>query len=71
MVLSLIGVVIGVAGSLAATPLLAEFLYGVKAHDMMTIALVSSLLLAVTFVASYVPARHATKIDPMQTLRHE
>jgi len=71
MVLSLIGVVIGVAGSLAATPLLAEFLYGVKAHDMLTIALVSSLLMAVTFVASYVPARHATKIDPMQTLRHE
>jgi putative ABC transport system permease protein len=70
MVLSLIGVVIGVAGSLAATPLLADFLYGVKAHDMLTIALVSSLLMAVTFVASYVPARRATKIDPMQT-RHE
>jgi predicted permease len=71
MVLSLIGVMIGVAGSLAATPLLAEFLYGVKAHDMLTLVLVSSLLMAVTFVASYVPARHATKIDPMRTLRHE
>lgn len=71
MVLSLIGVVIGVAGSLAATPLLAKFLYGVKAHDMLTLVLVSSLLMAVTFVASYVPARHATKIDPMRTLRHE
>jgi putative ABC transport system permease protein len=71
MVLSLIGVAIGVAGSLAATPLLAKFLYGVKAHDMLTLVLVSSLLMAVTFVASYVPARHATKIDPMRTLRHE
>jgi putative ABC transport system permease protein len=71
MVLSFIGVVIGVAGSFAATPLLAEFLYGVKAHDMLTLVLVSSLLMAVAFVASYVPARHATKIDPMQTLRHE
>jgi putative ABC transport system permease protein len=71
MVLSLIGVMIGVAGSFAATPLLAKFLYGVKAHDMLTLVLVSSLLMAVTFVASYVPARHATKIDPMQTLRHE
>jgi putative ABC transport system permease protein len=71
MVLSFIGVVIGVAGSFAATPLLAEFLYGVKAHDMLTLFLVSSLLMAVAFVASYVPARHATKIDPMQTLRHE
>jgi ABC-type antimicrobial peptide transport system permease subunit len=71
MVLSLIGVVIGVAGSFAATPLLAEFLYGVKAHDMLTLVLVSSLLMAVAFVASCVPARHATKIDPMRTLRHE
>jgi len=71
MMLSLIGVLIGVAGSFAATPLLAEFLYGVKAHDMLTLVLVSSLLMAVTFVAGYVPARQATKIDPMRTLRHE
>jgi putative ABC transport system permease protein len=71
MVLSLIGVVIGVAGWFVATPLLAKFLYGVKAHDILTLVLVSSFLMAVTFIASYVPARHATKIDPMQTLRHE
>lgn len=71
MVLSLIGVAIGLAGSFAATPLLADFLYGVKSHDFMTIAMVSSLLVAITFLASYVPARHATKIDPMRTLRHE
>jgi putative ABC transport system permease protein len=71
MVLSLIGVAIGLAVSLAATPLLAELLYGVKAHDALTLVLVSSLLMAVTFVASYVPARQATKIDPMRTLRHE
>ena len=71
MVLSLIGVMIGVAGSFAATPLLANFLYGVKAHDLLTLVLVSSVLMAVTFVASYVPARHATKNDPMQALRHE
>lgn len=71
MLLSLVGVVIGVAGSFAATPLLSRFLYGVKAHDLLTLVLVSSLLMAVTFVASYVPARHATKIDPMQALRHE
>ena len=51
--------------------MLANFLYGVKAHDMLTLVLVSSALMAVTFVASYIPARHATKIDPMQTLRHE
>jgi len=71
MVLSFIGVGIGVASSFAVTPLLAGFLYGVKAHDMLTVVLVSLLLMAVTFVASYVPARQATKIDPMRTLRHE
>jgi ABC-type antimicrobial peptide transport system permease subunit len=70
-VLSLIGVAIGVVGSFAATPLLAEFLYGVKAHDMLTLVLVSSVLMAVTLLASYIPARHATKIDPMRTLRQE
>jgi putative ABC transport system permease protein len=71
MVLAFIGVGIGVASSFAATPLLAEFLYGVKAHDMLTIVLVSLLLMVVVFVASYVPARHATQIDPMRTLRHD
>jgi putative ABC transport system permease protein len=71
MTLALIGVGIGLAGSFAATPILADFLYGVKSHDMLTLILVSSLLMVVTFVASYVPARHATKIDPMRTLRHE
>jgi putative ABC transport system permease protein len=71
MLLSLIGVAIGLAGSFAATPLLADFLYGVKSHDFPTLAMVSSLLVAVTFFASFLPARHATKIDPMRTLRHE
>ncbi len=71
MVLSLIGVAIGLAGSFAATPLLAELLYGVKAYDVPTLVLVSALLMAVTFGASYVPARRATKIDPMRTLRQE
>jgi putative ABC transport system permease protein len=71
MMLSVIGVIIGVAASFAAAPLLAEFLYGVKPHDPLTLVLVSSLLIAVTFLASYIPARHATLIDPMETLRHD
>lgn len=71
VVLSLVGVMIGVAGSFAATPFLAKFLYGVRAHDPLTLILVSLLLMAVTSVASYVPALNATKIDPMQALRHE
>ncbi len=71
MMLSLVAVVIGIVASFAAAPLLAEFLYGVKPHDVLTLALVSSLLMAVTLLASYIPARHATHIDPAETLRHE
>jgi predicted permease len=71
MMLSCLGVMIGVAASFAAAPLLARFLYGVNPHDVLTLVLVSSLLIAVTFFASYIPARRATGIDPMETLRHE
>jgi putative ABC transport system permease protein len=71
MLLSLIGIAIGIIASFAATPLLSNFLYGVKAHDLWTLVLVSLLLMVVTLVASYLPARHATQIDPMRTLRHE
>jgi putative ABC transport system permease protein len=71
MTLSVLGVILGVAASFAAAPLLAEFLYGVKPHDVLTLALVSLLLIAVSFLASYIPARRATLIDPMETLRHD
>jgi len=71
MTLSFLGVMIGVAVSFAAVPLLARFLYGVKPHDVLTLILVSSLLIAVTFFASYIPARHATAINPLETLRHD
>jgi len=71
LALSFLGVAIGLVASFATTPLLADFLYGVKAHDPLTLVLVSSLLTAITFFASYVPARRVTNIDPMQTLRHE
>jgi len=71
MALCVTGVAIGLIVSFAATPLVSKFLYGVKPNDLLTYVLVSSILITVTFFASYVPARHATKIDPMQTLRHE
>ena len=71
MTLSVLGVIIGVAASFAAVPLLAEFLYGVKPHDVLTTVLVSALLIVVTFFASYIPASHATAIDPIETLRHD
>jgi putative ABC transport system permease protein len=71
MTLSVLGVIFGVAASFVAAPLLAEFLYGVKPHDVLTLILVSSLLIAVSFLASYIPARRATLINPMETLRHD
>jgi putative ABC transport system permease protein len=71
MVFALIGVVIGLAASFVATPFLADFLFGVKPHDVTTLAVVSAVLMGVAFLASYIPAHHATKIDPMRTLRHE
>jgi len=71
MTLSVLGVIFGLAASFAAAPLLAEFLYGVKPHDVLTLISVSSLLIAVSFLASFIPARRATLIDPMETLRHD
>jgi predicted permease len=71
MRLSFLGVIMGVAVSFAVAPLLAKFLYGVKPHDVLTLVLVSSLLIAVTLFASFIPARQATAIDPMETLRRE
>ena len=71
MILSVVGVVIGAASSFLATPLLTVYLYGVKPHDALTLTLVSLFLIGVTLFASYLPARRAARIDPMETLRHE
>jgi putative ABC transport system permease protein len=62
---------VGLAVSMVATPVLSKFLYGVKPHDLMTLSLVSVLLIAATLLASYVPVRRATRIDPLAVLRHE
>ena len=71
LILSLAGVSIGLAGSFGATPLLSNFLYGVKPHDPLTLMLVSLFLVGITILATYIPAFRATKVDPMVTLRHE
>jgi predicted permease len=69
--LALMGVGIGVAGGLALTRVLASFLYGVKPTDLPTYLAVSLLLGAVALLASYIPARRATNVDPMVALRYE
>ena len=70
-VLALIGVAIGLAGAYAATKLLANLLYGVSTSDPITFAVVPLLLIFVTLLASYVPARKAMKVDPIIALRQE
>jgi putative ABC transport system permease protein len=71
VILTLIGLAIGIAGSLALTRLMASLLYGVGARDPVTMVLVSVLLALVAVTACYVPARRATKIDPLVALRYE
>ena len=71
MSLVLVGVVIGIAGAYAVTRTIRSLLFEVGTTDPLTFVAVLLLLLAVGFIACYVPARRATKVDPLVALRYE
>jgi putative ABC transport system permease protein len=71
MALAAIGAAIGLAGAFVLTRFLSGLLYQVKANDPVVFAAVPPLFAAVAFLASYVPARRATRVDPMIALRCE
>jgi putative ABC transport system permease protein len=70
MLLAGIGVVLGTAGALVLTRLLEKFLYEIRPTDPITFVTVAAILLGVAVIAGLLPARRASSVDPMATLRH-
>jgi putative ABC transport system permease protein len=69
--LAVLGVAIGLVASLAVTRVMKDMLFGVSATDPLTFVLISTVLLGVALLASYIPARRATRVDPIEALRSE
>jgi putative ABC transport system permease protein len=71
LVPALIGVAIGIAGAMAISTFLKSLVYGVGATDLLTFVSVAVALVAVAALAAYIPARRATRVDPLIALRAE
>lgn len=71
MILVLIGTILGTALSLAITRLFATLLFGIRPTNALTLAIAGLGLMAVALLACLIPARRATKVDPIVTLRYE
>ena len=71
IILAIVGVAIGLAGSFGLTRVISTLLFEVAATDKTTFAAVALGLLAITFLASYIPALRATRVDPLSALRYE
>ena len=71
LALAAVGIAISVPAALGASKLVASFLFGMKPNDPWALTVAVGTLLAAALVAGYVPARKASRIDPMVALRHE
>jgi putative ABC transport system permease protein len=71
MAMALAGVLIGVGAALGLTRLMASLLYGVTPRDPLALTSVALLLVGVAFAATYIPARRASRVDPVVSLRYE
>ena len=71
MLLTIAGVIVGLLGAFALTRVMSSLLFGVTTKDPITFVAVAALLVAIAFIACFVPARRATKVDPLTALRYE
>jgi ABC-type antimicrobial peptide transport system permease subunit len=71
MMLALVGIIAGIAGAAALSRVMGSLLFGVSSTDLVTFISVAVLLAIIAFVACYIPARRAMRVDPLVALRYE